>query len=105
MAKTQQVEAEIVEWAKIKHPESYPNFYSAWELFKGELSNSIISLPSGSVKEVSRFTRDGSIQEEDIYFTVVFSVNNEYFKVNGYYDGWNGEPEDLPVVEKISYPV
>lgn len=104
MATSQQIETEIVEWAQCNHPESYPNFYSAWECFKDALFKDEVSLPSGVVKEVTRFTRDGSQQEDPIYFSVVFTANDEYFKVDGYYDGWNGEPEDLPEVEKISNP-
>lgn len=104
MANTQQIEAEITEWAKVNHPETYPNFYSAWEVFKDVLSHSDISLPSGLAKEITRFTRDGSKQDESIYFTVIFAVQDEHFKVDGYYDSWNGEGEDLPAVEKISQP-
>lgn len=110
MISEKKISEEIISWVQEKYPSVYPNFYSSWEEFKRELqaaslAGSVISLASGPVKEITRFTRDGSIQEEDIYFTVIFSVNDEYFKVNGYYDGWNGEPDDLPSVEKISYPV
>lgn len=110
MISENQVAEEIVTWVKTKYPEVFPNFYSPWEEFKKELqvsflTGSEISLLSGAVKEITRFTRDGSVQEDPIYFTVVFSVNDEFFKVDGYYDGWNGEPEDLPVVEKINYLV
>lgn len=108
MASPEQITAEIISWSNSHSSEKFPNFYTAWEFFKVKLHEAHIQeqdifLPSGQVSQKQRFVADGSEQDEDIYYTVVFSVNNETFKVQGFFDSWNGEPWDLPVVEKFPY--
>jgi len=108
MATPEQVTAEIVAWSNSHSAEKFPNFYTAWEFFKvnlheAHLQDQGINLPSGLVVQTERFVADGSEQDEDIYYTVVFSVNDEIFKVHGFHDSWNGEPWDLPIVEKFPY--
>lgn len=108
MATPQQIATEITAWSNSNASENFPNFYTAWEFFKVKLNEAhlegqVIELPSGLVLQTERFVADGSKQDEDIYYTVVFSIKDETFKVQGFYDSWNGEPWDLPVVEKFPY--
>lgn len=108
MASPEQITAEIVLWSNSNSSKEFSNFYTAWEFFKVKLNEAHlrgdgIELPSGLAVQKERFVSDSSEQTEDIYFTVVFLVKDETFQVRGFHDSWNGEPWDLPIVEKFPY--
>lgn len=99
------IQEEILEWANASGKKNFLNFYWAWGAFRdrlheNSLAGSGLLLPSGLVKEVIRYGGEG--KDDDIYWTVIFSLDDEYFKVNGFYDEWQGEPGDMGEVRKLT---
>lgn len=96
---------EILEWANNSGEVEFINFYWAWgrfrdKLHESSLEGSDLALPSGLVKEVTRYGGEG--KDDDMYWTVIFTINDEYFKVNGFYDEWQGESGDMGEVRKLT---
>lgn len=99
------LQKEILNWVNASREKDFINFYWAWGSFRDALHESFLVgsdlvLPSGTVKEILRYGGEG--KDDDIYWTVIFSLDDEYFKVNGFYDEWQGESGDMGEVRKLT---
>lgn len=99
------LQEKILNWVNVSGEEEFINFYWAWGIFRDRLhehflKGSPILLPAGTVTEVTRYGGEG--KDDDIYWTVIFKVNDDYFKVNGFYDEWQGESGDMGEVRRLT---
>jgi hypothetical protein len=96
LATVEQIKQEIIDWVNQKDGSTYgPDeitrvFYDFFDTLNWRSTE--IELPSGTVKLVEAEDAGEGDYSADIY--VVFSVNGQYFRVDGHYESWAGSEWD-----------
>jgi hypothetical protein len=115
MANAKQIEKELIEWHNAQTHEGYyeDEFEKAeyfeevwgnsdWSIYEhlywfGHGEKPVIEIPSGkvSIKEDVGGPDEGSTRY------VILSVNDQFFKVSGYYASWDGDNWDNADLEEV----
>lgn len=96
MATAKQIENEIKAFTKQEYFEdAWPNFLDELDAWNSEPSS--LALPSGQAKFFKRYGGEGKGEE----YWVIFSVEDELFKVDGYYSSWDGSSWDEAEIYKV----
>ena len=84
-------------------PKDRGRYFLGWAEFNEHLYSDEVTLPSGLVvKDVERYGGEG----EGDKLWVVFSVDDQLFRVTGYYSSWDGDNwEDASLEEVEAYEV
>lgn len=86
MAMAEQLSYEIIDWATRFEETKFYDFSEVADLFQEEIENADIELPSGKVHYVDRFGGEGKGEE----YWVVFSLEDQLFRFEGYWSSWEG---------------
>lgn len=97
------IQQEIIDWWNKENPEDEdgPTEYleAVLDDFEYRLDSGIraINLDSGVARQVEQ--KGGEGEGEEYY--LIFSVEDQFFKVEGYYTSWNGANWDSAEVEEV----
>ena len=103
MAKSTQIQQEIVDWYKAEADSDEEVYFDeAWPEFNEMIWGSgTVDLPSGEAKTLDSYGGEGKGDE----YWVVFQVGEKIYRVDGYYSSWEGvnwesaEPYEVKPVE------